>query len=183
MQSRGSNARLSGMAVRSPISSLMLAMFATVASLYVAGREQGAGERKGSQRKMRRIVIGIGARRKSKPTAWLADYRRKETEIGPWEIAGQIMVSQRTINKRRSNPDWNIKQPDAMRMSDELGHGGAASAAGEPSHGFQLTNPREDLRIPSSASSRRSAAFNLCDRKETIITLKSDQNGITASTC
>ncbi|XP_019194939.1 PREDICTED: hydroxyproline O-galactosyltransferase HPGT1-like [Ipomoea nil] len=38
MQSRGSNARLSGMAVRSPISSLMLAMFATVASLYVAGR-------------------------------------------------------------------------------------------------------------------------------------------------
>ncbi|CAN4087642.1 unnamed protein product [Withania somnifera] len=37
MQNRGSNARL-GMGVRSPISSLMLAMFATMSSLYVAGR-------------------------------------------------------------------------------------------------------------------------------------------------
>lgn len=38
MQSRGSNARFSGMGVRSPISSLMFAMFATMASFYVAGR-------------------------------------------------------------------------------------------------------------------------------------------------
>ncbi|XP_068659845.1 hydroxyproline O-galactosyltransferase HPGT1-like [Aristolochia californica] len=38
MQSRGSNARLSGMAFRSRISTLMLSMLATFASIYVAGR-------------------------------------------------------------------------------------------------------------------------------------------------
>ncbi|XP_068667402.1 hydroxyproline O-galactosyltransferase HPGT1-like [Aristolochia californica] len=38
MQSRGSNARLSGMAFRSRISTLMLSMIATMASIYVAGR-------------------------------------------------------------------------------------------------------------------------------------------------
>ncbi|KAL3373841.1 hypothetical protein AABB24_005692 [Solanum stoloniferum] len=38
MQSRGSNARFSTMGMRSPISSLMLAMFAAMASFYVAGR-------------------------------------------------------------------------------------------------------------------------------------------------
>lgn len=38
MLSRGSNARISGISVRSPISSLMLAMLSTMASLYVAGR-------------------------------------------------------------------------------------------------------------------------------------------------
>ncbi|XP_059667173.1 hydroxyproline O-galactosyltransferase HPGT1-like [Cornus florida] len=38
MQSRGSNNRLSGMAFRPRISTLMLSMFATIASLYVAGR-------------------------------------------------------------------------------------------------------------------------------------------------
>ncbi|KAL5540885.1 hypothetical protein UlMin_043277 [Ulmus minor] len=38
MQSRGSNARLSGMAFRSRIPTLLLSMFATFASIYVAGR-------------------------------------------------------------------------------------------------------------------------------------------------
>ncbi|XP_048325827.1 hydroxyproline O-galactosyltransferase HPGT1 isoform X2 [Ziziphus jujuba] len=38
MQSRGSNARLSGMAFRSRIPTLFLSMFATFASIYVAGR-------------------------------------------------------------------------------------------------------------------------------------------------
>lgn len=38
MQSKGSNNRLSGMVVRSRISTLLLSMFATMASLYVAGR-------------------------------------------------------------------------------------------------------------------------------------------------
>ncbi|XP_042505929.1 hydroxyproline O-galactosyltransferase HPGT1-like [Macadamia integrifolia] len=38
MQSRGSSNRLSGMVFRSRISSLMLSMFATIASVYVAGR-------------------------------------------------------------------------------------------------------------------------------------------------
>uniref|UniRef100_A0A0V0GLX7 Putative ovule protein n=1 Tax=Solanum chacoense TaxID=4108 RepID=A0A0V0GLX7_SOLCH len=38
MQCRGSNARFSTMGMRSPISSLMLAMFAAMASFYVAGR-------------------------------------------------------------------------------------------------------------------------------------------------
>ncbi|KAL3653596.1 Hydroxyproline O-galactosyltransferase HPGT1 [Castilleja foliolosa] len=38
MQSKGSNVRLSGMVIRSRISTLFLSMFATCASLYVAGR-------------------------------------------------------------------------------------------------------------------------------------------------
>ncbi|CAK9176961.1 unnamed protein product [Ilex paraguariensis] len=38
MQSKGSNNRLSGMVVRSPIATLMLSMLATMTSLYVAGR-------------------------------------------------------------------------------------------------------------------------------------------------
>ncbi|KAH7651561.1 Glycosyl transferase family 31 protein [Dioscorea alata] len=38
MQSRGSSHRLPGLALRSPISSFMLAMLATMASVYVAGR-------------------------------------------------------------------------------------------------------------------------------------------------
>ncbi|XP_042479479.1 hydroxyproline O-galactosyltransferase HPGT1-like [Macadamia integrifolia] len=38
MQSRGSSNRLSGLVLRSPISSLMFSMFATIASLYVAAR-------------------------------------------------------------------------------------------------------------------------------------------------
>ncbi|XP_058100279.1 hydroxyproline O-galactosyltransferase HPGT1 isoform X1 [Magnolia sinica] len=38
MQSRGSNNRLSGLAFRSRISTLMLSMIATMASIYVAGR-------------------------------------------------------------------------------------------------------------------------------------------------
>ncbi|KAL2226998.1 UNVERIFIED_CONTAM: Hydroxyproline O-galactosyltransferase HPGT1 [Sesamum indicum] len=38
MQSKGSSVRFTGMVIRSPISTLMLSMFATFASLYVAGR-------------------------------------------------------------------------------------------------------------------------------------------------
>ncbi|GFY83006.1 Galactosyltransferase family protein [Actinidia rufa] len=38
MQRKGSNNRLSGVTYRSPISTLMLSMFATMASFYVAGR-------------------------------------------------------------------------------------------------------------------------------------------------
>ncbi|KAI3458057.1 hypothetical protein Pfo_014720 [Paulownia fortunei] len=38
MQSKGSNVRFTGMVIRSRISTLMLSMFATFASLYVAGR-------------------------------------------------------------------------------------------------------------------------------------------------
>lgn len=38
MQSKGSSARFTGMVIRSRMSTLMLSMFATFASLYVAGR-------------------------------------------------------------------------------------------------------------------------------------------------
>nr|GMD49658.1 hypothetical protein Iba_chr11aCG5180 [Ipomoea batatas] len=55
------------------------------------------------------------------PTAW-----EGKTEIGPVEVAYGIMgIPNRTIDKQRAvKCDSNIKAATAMRMSDELGHGG-----------------------------------------------------------